>query len=447
MVNITPSKPGARPVGSDPDLAEEEMLDPDFVGQLTQMRSQRKLGKTIDSPATASRRARGEIMTPEPESPTKKGNNPYYAESLPSTPSTSRSPTPRKNLFARSRQMSPSPPPPYGMAARQAPSVPLSMASPFNSPSKVKTPSKLRYVHTGHPLSLLDDEDVFLESTARAKLIAATHPKVDHVAQNPLKRRRDSSESTPAPKDAPYSEASSYGRKSLVNSTNKSENSSVFMDTQGDDLEPTLVSQSLETPARTTKRQRFADDLPQSRSLTRKTGQRARFASSEEATSSSTVLPKSSSLDIQGEQGSLPRPLPPNLGVWQGDGSTWVYDTPPPSTSYVQNTLMSFDKPEVVYQKPYFSKESDLPSVKTSFGTRAFQLYTNAVSNLLDFSFERDSSIRNLCREDPGQSNFNHIRTWTYNVCPPSRKDTDEWLQQEQQAVQRGESSRNKTGV
>jgi hypothetical protein len=484
MMDVTPSKPGSRASQGppDPDLGEqEEMQEDDFVGHLTQMQSRRKTAaNTIDSPATASRRMdRTQDLSPEP-SPTKNGlMNPYYLDSYPSTPSSvrSRSVTPRKNLFARGRVASPSTPPrPFAMGPRRSPGVSLSAPGAFDSPEKVvMTPSKLRFVSTGQALTLGDgdEEDVFVTSTARDKLLAAVRRAETDVAaeveknmmkssqnrkvrtgggnQNeelaPLAQTRFASDSPPPPRlpiPSPLSpmltptvsprkvpSTSILKRRrpddDPVDVTGISQLEPTFVPTQAKrarfapvpdqeeeiefELEPTLVSQIGTTPTLTssTPSKRASDT-----------------ASTDSGVGIRTNQDSGSTSETQGSVNDEPEP------------NVFRFAIPPPSSKYVESSIRSFGEQDIVYQKPFFSLRQDLPSTKSTYGTRTFQLKTNGLENAPEFQFERATADARLRSRPRGRPDLSHIRTWQYRARPPSRKETARWLETEVEALQAG---------
>ena len=496
-MDVTPSKPGSRNIEADPDLGDqEEMQDDDFVGHLTQMQSRRKTqANALDSPATASRRVRGELATPEPESPTRKGNNPYYTDSLPSTPGSSRNSTPRKNLFGRQRVGTPSPPhQPFAMGPRRTSGIPLSGPSPFNSPSKPVTPSKLRFVSTGQPLTLEEDEDdVFIASTARDKLVAAVRYGESAAARSgssrsdtsdeklgipvmvddlsgqdddevaPLAQIRPASQSTSPPASIPRPSLLSPAltphatpRKPPATSILKRSRRDLSDEEDGlSQLEPTLkVTQA--------KRARFAaessseeDEVMEptyvSQAASRSTIGKSRASDPE-------VEPIRSSTEISGS--SMDRPnrdvrdsgivlrLSQNSASNESNDSsepsvtnTYYYAPKPPSRSHIEATIRSFGEVDIIYQKPFFSVPQDLPSTKSTYGTRTFQLRTNGLETLPCFSFGRETTRPGLRNISHKTSEVLNVKTWRYTAAPPSRLDTARWLVEEEQLRLNGKST------
>lgn len=483
-MDVTPSKPGSRNVEADPDLGDqEEMQDDDFVGHLTQMQSRRKTqANVLDSPATASRRARGDMATPEPESPTKQGNNPYYTDSMPSTPESSRHSTPRKNLFGRQRVGTPSPShQPFAMGPKRTPGISMSGPSPFKSPSKPATPSRLRFVSTGQPLTLDDDEDdVFIASTARDKLVAAVrdgeHEKIasdsrvsfvnEHHAENseslesgadtsaPLAQIRASSPSVSPPASIPRPSLLSPAltprttpRKHPATSILKRSRKDLSDDEDGlSQLEPTLK-------ATQAKRARFAaessseEDEPMEPTYVSQepVGSPSKkivivtpeTESDRKSTDTSNDSANQSHLRLR-DSGIVLR-LSQNSTSGESDESreplvtdTYYYAPKPPSRSHVEATIRSFGEVDIVYQKPFFSAAQDLPSTKSTYGTRTFQLRSNGLETLSDFTFGREAqrpALRHLVHKP---HDLRNVKTWMYRAVPPSKLDTARWLAEEE---------------
>jgi hypothetical protein len=508
MMDVTPSKPGSRAAQPpiDPDLGDqEEMQGDDFLGHLTQMQSRRKeMKNTIDSPATASRRIsrRDTATTPEP-SPTKVGQsvNPYYPDSPPS-PGSSRNVTPRRNLFARGRSGSPTPNTPPGrafaMGPKRSPGVSLSASTTptvFDSPGKnMMTPSKLRFVSTGPTLTLdgQDEDDVFMASTARDKLVAAIRSaefkdlrvlgeasdamsvkkrgkrratENDDEEDNevlippPAQARFKSDSPTPpppshfisppspmltpavSPRRVPATSILKRRRPDLVDND----------DTAGESqLEPPLLfttqvkrarfashasngegaelEPTLVSQSRLVKRPRFEAASPQS------------IAADNPPTSASTSSTHSMIVDhdvvtFLSQDSSLGISQESIVDV---EPDTFRYVIAPPSSNYVQDTIRSFGEPDIVYQKPYFSVAQDVPATKSTYGTRTFHLKTNGMEYLPDFQFGRDSDHPGLRTRSRTKGGLDHIRTWEYRARPPSRKDTARWLEDQEIANQDG---------
>jgi hypothetical protein len=492
-MDVTPSKPGSRQVEADPDLGDqEEMLDDDFVGHLTQMQSRRKTQTNVlDSPATASRRVRGEAITPEPESPTRKGNNPYYVDSLPSTPSSSRQSTPRKNLFGRQRMATPSPPrQPFAMGPKRTPGISLSGPSPFKSPSKPVTPSRLRFVSTGQSLTVDEEDDVFIASTARDKLVAAVRfgeavasksgsksdngsaedrqnsdmqgdlngadEEVAPLAQMP---RRSPSMSPPAslPRPSLISPAltpRATPRKHPATSILKRPRRELSEDEDGiSQLEPTYK-------ATQAKRARFAAE-----SSSEEEGMMEPTYVSQSATRSATgnLIPgtgpslrltrpiqssaqrsdsgmRDSGVALDTSQTSVSASTESHESSELMAFNTFCYAPQPPSRSHVGATIRSFGEVDIIYQKPFFSAPQDLPSTKSTYGTRTFQLRTNGIETLSTFTFGRETSRPELRHLSYKKSEVRGIRTWMYRAVPPSRSDTARWLAEEEQLRLNGKS-------
>ena len=481
MMDVTPSKPGSRASQGppDPDLGEqEEMQEDDFVGHLTQMQSRRKTAaNTIDSPATASRRMdRMQDLSPEP-SPTKNGStNPYYLDSYPSTPSSvrSRSVTPRKNLFARGRVASPATPPrPFAMGPRRSTGVSLSARDAFESPEKVvMTPSKLRFVSTGQALTLgdEDEEDVFVTSTARDKLLAAVRSAETDAAteveknmmrstQNmkvrmgdddeevaPLAQTRFASDSPPprllpipsplSPMLTPTASPRKIPSTSILKRRRPEEDP---IDNTGiSQLEPTFV-------ATQAKRARFAPDPEEEEeieaelepTLVSQTRTMATLTSSTSSKRAPDTTSTDSGVDIRTSQGSGSTSDTQGSIGDEPEPNVFRYAVPAPSSKYVESTIRSFGEQDIVYQKPFFSLRQDLPSTKSTYGTRTFQLKTNGLENAPEFQFERAGEAR-LRSRSRGRPDLSHVRTWQFTARPPSRKDTARWLETEAEALQSG---------
>lgn len=120
--------------------------------------------------------------------------------------------------------------------------------------------------------------------------------------------------------------------------------------------------------------------------------------------------------------------------------NTFCYAPHPPSRSHVEATIRSFGEVDIIYQKPFFSAPQDLPSTKSTYGTRTFQLRTNGIETLSTFTFGRETSRPQLRHLSYKKSEVRGIETWMYRAVPPSRSDTARWLVEEEQLRLNGKS-------
>ena len=65
--------------------------------------------------------------------------------------------------------------------------------------------------------------------------------------------------------------------------------------------------------------------------------------------------------------------------------TTWQLRIPPPSARDITSSMEAFGVPSVIYQDPFYSNVSDVPSRAKMFGGRMFALKGNSMSDLQDF--------------------------------------------------------------
>lgn len=459
----------------DPDSDEEEMQDDEFVGHLTQLQSKRRQrGTLVDSPATASRRARGEPITPQ-TSPTQQGRNPFFPGSPPSSPTSSRMTTPRQNLFTRGGTPNSAHSTTFSMSPKRTPGVSL------NSPTKMVTPSKLRFVSTGHDLGIDDEEDLFRDSTARKRLFEAMqhgdHRPRDQAlttSQRLKDVRKASSDGTSSPEEeivtfppnqsrksptmnengtlnnGPVSVALSPTHRSLPDTTrnglheesdgtdNESQKepsqldptykdpslaentgqSGVDEDGQDAMLEPTFRSPPQDpAPTRPKKRQRFADDAEQPLATFPMSTDPPIIGNSHNRASSTTQ-----------QDFTSPNQLKDHTDT---ESCLWQYNIIPPSRADVEHTIRAFGEPNVIHTKPFFSRQRDVPTTKSNYGTRTFQLRTSNAKDLTPFAFSQQPGTNSIRELSLSTRDTEGVRVWSYRPVPPSRIDTGRWLDDE----------------
>ncbi|KAJ6111935.1 hypothetical protein N7523_007996 [Penicillium sp. IBT 18751x] len=113
---------------------------------------------------------------------------------------------------------------------------------------------------------------------------------------------------------------------------------------------------------------------------------------------------------------------------------------PAPGTTEVTSTMHDYQRPSVIYQKAYYSNETDVPERPRQYAGREFRLESDTVHYLPDFdpsanhpamfgvqspiTFDRekqekvDQELRESCT----------ARTWEFAPIPPSRSEVVEWF-------------------
>ena len=65
--------------------------------------------------------------------------------------------------------------------------------------------------------------------------------------------------------------------------------------------------------------------------------------------------------------------------------SLFKYPYPPPLSSYLVSSLVSYGQPQVVYQEPFYSNPKDIPTLTREYAGREFKPKVHDPRNLLEF--------------------------------------------------------------
>lgn len=115
------------------------------------------------------------------------------------------------------------------------------------------------------------------------------------------------------------------------------------------------------------------------------------------------------------------------------------YNKMPPSNSEALGSLERMGLPRVLYQSPYYSSEADVPERPREYAGREFKLESNTVRYLPDFDPSGEGS-RTLRTTRHKVLCLPTLRAWELMEPPPTRQETDEWLE-EQKSTQRNRGS------
>lgn len=118
-----------------------------------------------------------------------------------------------------------------------------------------------------------------------------------------------------------------------------------------------------------------------------------------------------------------------------------IFKFPSPGTNHVVSTLADHGRPTVIYQKAYYSNETDVPERSRHYAGREFRLESNTIHYLPEFdptatnpaifgeesptSFDQerqeelDQQLRERCT----------ARVWEFAPTPPSRSEVVEWVE------------------
>ncbi|KAF9438287.1 DNA polymerase zeta [Entomortierella beljakovae] len=122
-------------------------------------------------------------------------------------------------------------------------------------------------------------------------------------------------------------------------------------------------------------------------------------------------------------------PLPTYSIQAEPNSQAFRFIPTPPTTRELVSTLSSMGLPDIIYQKPYFSNESDVPSKVKVFGGKEFRTQSNGVKSLPAFK----TSFHYGRYEEPG----NGFQFWEPNQAPPSRSDIQRWLDDEKEQARK----------
>ncbi|KAF8985309.1 DNA polymerase zeta [Entomortierella lignicola] len=92
----------------------------------------------------------------------------------------------------------------------------------------------------------------------------------------------------------------------------------------------------------------------------------------------------------------------------------------PPTTNELLSSLPSLGLPSVVYQKPYFSDDGDVPSKAKVFGGKEFRVQSNGINGMP--YFKTAPNLGKFVRVGEG------FQFWEPNLVPPSQSEIRSWL-------------------
>ncbi|ORX33427.1 hypothetical protein BD324DRAFT_585143 [Kockovaella imperatae] len=126
------------------------------------------------------------------------------------------------------------------------------------------------------------------------------------------------------------------------------------------------------------------------------------------------------------------------VGLVEGSSSTvqpdlsstaWQFQLKPPDALIVRESV----DPEVVYQDPYYSNPSDVPSRPKMFAGRMFALKSNGVNDLADFesSIYGPISWMKTRQEHTVKGKYG----WAFTNVPPRRNEVTNWCSKEDETI------------
>ncbi|KAI1322625.1 DNA polymerase family B [Xylariaceae sp. FL0255] len=121
----------------------------------------------------------------------------------------------------------------------------------------------------------------------------------------------------------------------------------------------------------------------------------------------------------------------------------FLFAQPPPLAKEVLSEFQSLNRPDVIYQGAYYSKEKDVPSRAREFAGQEFRLEGNTLPHLPDFDATGNSLAsfgikehifenRGDIETDKKQRRDCSLRGWEISQPPPSHAEVKDWWAQRQ---------------
>lgn len=120
------------------------------------------------------------------------------------------------------------------------------------------------------------------------------------------------------------------------------------------------------------------------------------------------------------------------------------YRYPCPRPSEIMSTINDEGRPTVVYQKAYYSDESDVPERQREYAGREFRLGSNTLQYLPEFDRTGRSpsllgeqfppsvaNLENQSKQDQRLRELSSCRIWEFAQVPPCRSEVVEWFERE----------------
>ncbi|KAF2105000.1 hypothetical protein NA57DRAFT_51786 [Rhizodiscina lignyota] len=181
-------------------------------------------------------------------------------------------------------------------------------------------------------------------------------------------------------------------------------------------------------------------------------------AASEESPATPWTVSKSASSTSTGENSLGPEVSSQALklaskldGSFLSSNSMLLFGELPPSAETVQNTMLDWGLPPVLYQDAYYSDERDVPERPREYAGREFKLQSTTIPYLPDFDptgsslatyGERSGVVVDKVKEELQARRRRRqctLRNWQIADAPPTAEEVQEWLEQER-LQQRGDA-------
>ncbi|KAL1968027.1 hypothetical protein VTN77DRAFT_2156 [Rasamsonia byssochlamydoides] len=136
------------------------------------------------------------------------------------------------------------------------------------------------------------------------------------------------------------------------------------------------------------------------------------------------------------------------------DRKILCYRYPCPSPSEVISTINDQGRPTVIYQKAFYSDESDVPERQREYAGREFRLGSDTIQYLPEFDRTGRSSsllgerfapsaanLENMRKEDQKLRELSSCRIWEFAQVPPRRSEVVEWFEREMARAKQNKSN------
>ncbi|KAI0454042.1 DNA polymerase family B [Xylaria acuta] len=161
---------------------------------------------------------------------------------------------------------------------------------------------------------------------------------------------------------------------------------------------------------------------------------------------SATINSKTSTLESSDSSVSTPKAIKPvnimDIGCTpRSQSGFFVYHQTAPPVTEVLSTMQSYDRPDVIYQGPYYSKDKDVPLRAREYAGQEFRLEGNTLPFLPDFDATGES-LANFGIKSESMFGYRgdaevyrkqriecSLRSWEIAQPPPSFAEAQRWSQ------------------
>lgn len=131
------------------------------------------------------------------------------------------------------------------------------------------------------------------------------------------------------------------------------------------------------------------------------------------------------------------------------DRNLLVYRFPCPTAADVKTSIQDDGRPAVVYQRPFYSDDNDVPERSREYAGRDFRLVSNSIRYLPEFDRHGRNiqmyaetlppilSLEEQRREDQRLRELSSARIWEFAQLPPTRSEVVEWFEKQEKAQEK----------